>query len=110
MGIQLLYLMPFRGFSQGWQPIPASPVTIMFVSIYHMIRDDEDFHPVDYEHVVTRRHEHRAPNVKNVMDFLGNRRIDDETIRLIEKQCSRSRESDDDSVKETEPAPENQDK
>ena len=60
----------------------------MLVSIYHMIRDDEDFHPIDYDKVVNRKHSTKELNLKNIIEFLGERGIDEDTIRMIETQCS----------------------
>lgn len=61
----------------------------MLVSIYHMIRDDKDFQPIDYDKVVTRKQSPKELNLKNVIEFLGERGVDANTIRIVEKQCSR---------------------
>lgn len=60
----------------------------MLVSIYHMIREDEDFQPIDYEQVVTHKHNVKELTLKNVIEFLGERGVDAETIRMVETQCS----------------------
>ena len=60
----------------------------MLVSIYHMIREDKDFHPTDYEQVVTRKHKPKELNLKNIIAFLGERGVDAETIHMVETQCS----------------------
>ena len=61
----------------------------MLVSIYHMIREDKDFQPIDYDKVVTRKHSPKELNLKNIIEFLGERGVDANTIRIVEKQCSR---------------------
>lgn len=60
----------------------------MLVSIYHMIKDDKDFQPTDYEQVVTRKHKTKELNLKNIIEFLGERGVDADTIRMVETQCS----------------------
>ena len=61
----------------------------MLVSIYHMILNDKDFQPVDYNEVITRNKNHKELNLKNVIEFLGEHGADEETIRLVEAQCSK---------------------
>lgn len=60
----------------------------MLVSIYHMIKEDKDFHPTDYEQVVTRKHKAKELNLKNIIGFLGEHGVDAGTIRMVETQCS----------------------
>ena len=60
----------------------------MLVSIYHMIREDKDFQPIDYDKVVNRKQPQKELNLKNVIEFLGERGVDANTIRIVEKQCS----------------------
>lgn len=60
----------------------------MLVSIYHMIRDDKDFQPIDYDKVVNLRQSSKELNLKNVIEFLGERGVDADTIRKVETQCS----------------------
>ena len=60
----------------------------MLVSIYHMIRDDKDFQPIDYDKVVNLRQSSKELNLKNVIEFLGERGVDADTIRIVETQCS----------------------
>ena len=61
----------------------------MLVSIYHMIKDDKDFLPIDYEQVVTKRKSNKELNLSKVIAFLGERGVDANTIRMVETQCSR---------------------
>lgn len=68
----------------------------MLVSIYYMIKEDKDFQPVDYEQVVTRR-QSKELNLKNVIEFLGERGVDADTIRRVEAQCSQDRTDAEDS-------------
>ena len=60
----------------------------MLVSIYHMIKEDKDFLPIDYDKVVTRKQSPKELNLKNIIEFLGERGVDANTIRIVEKQCS----------------------
>ena len=61
----------------------------MLVSIYHMIKEDKDFLPIDYEQVMKQKQNDRELNLKNVILFLGERGVDDKVIRMIESQCSK---------------------
>lgn len=60
----------------------------MLVSIYHMIKEDKDFQPIDYDKVVNRKQSTKELNLKNIIEFLGERGVDADTIRIVEKQCS----------------------
>lgn len=60
----------------------------MLVAIYHMIRDDADFLPADYDDTITRNSKHAELNLKNVIAFLGAHGAGAETIRMIEAQCA----------------------
>ena len=62
----------------------------MLVAIYHMIRDDKDFAPIDYEQVVTRKQSQKELNLTNIIEFLGEQGVDPETIRTVETQCSQT--------------------
>ena len=60
----------------------------MLVSIYHMIEEDEDFQPIDYEQVVTRKHNTKELNLKNIIEFLGEHGVDADTIPMVESQST----------------------
>lgn len=60
----------------------------MLVSIYHMIRDDADFLPVDHEEILHNTKKSKELNLNNVIAFLKDQGADDHTIRLVEAQCS----------------------
>lgn len=61
----------------------------MLVAIYHMIRDDADFLPVDHAKTVTCcNHEAKGLNLDNILTFLGEHGADAETLRLVKSQCS----------------------
>ena len=60
----------------------------MLVSIYHMIKDDKDFMPIDNEQVVTKQKPNKELNLSNVIAFLGEHGVDANTIRIVEAQCS----------------------
>lgn len=60
----------------------------MFVAIYHMIRDDADFLPVDHDEVIQRTKKTEGLNLDNVIAFLKEQGADESTIRMVETQCS----------------------
>lgn len=60
----------------------------MLVAIYYMIRDHADFSPVDYEDVMGQNNKSRGLDLKNVIAFLGEHGADENTIRMVESQCS----------------------
>ncbi len=59
----------------------------MLVAIYHMIRDDADFLPVDHEEVLHSTKKQKGLNLDNVIAFLKEQGADDDTLRLVERQC-----------------------
>lgn len=59
----------------------------MLVAIYHMIRYDADFLPVDHEEVLHNVKKQKGLNLNNVIAFLKEQGADDDTLRLIERQC-----------------------
>lgn len=67
----------------------------MLVSIYHMIKEDADFQPIDYAQVVTRKQKSNELNLKNIIAFLGEHGADAETIRLVETQCTEKKQATD---------------
>lgn len=60
----------------------------MLVAIYHMIRDDADFHPVDHEETIQNTKKTKGLNINSVIAFLIEQGADESTIRLIETQCA----------------------
>ena len=60
----------------------------MLVAIYHMIRDDADFLPVDHENIIQNTRKTKGLNLNNVIAFLKEQGADDAMIHLIELQCS----------------------
>ena len=71
----------------------------MLVSIYHMIKEDTDFQPIDYAQVVTRKQKSNELNLKNIIAFLGEHGADAETIRLVETQCTQKIQTEDEAEK-----------
>lgn len=63
----------------------------MLVAIYHMIRDNADFRPADYEDVMNQNNKSKGLGLKNVIAFLGEHGADENTIRMVEAQCSGNR-------------------
>lgn len=66
----------------------------MLVAIYHMIRDDADFLPVDHETVIQNARKTKGLNLNNVIAFLKEQGADDDTIHLVEQQCSASEKAE----------------
>ncbi len=62
----------------------------MPAAIYHMIRDDADFLPIDHETVIQNTKKTRGLNLSNVIAFLKEQGADDDTVHLAELQCSTS--------------------
>ena len=60
----------------------------MLVAIYHMIKGDEDFHPIDHEDTIQNIRKTKGLNLNNVIAFLKEHGADESTIELIETQCS----------------------
>ncbi len=60
----------------------------MLVAIYHMIRDDADFLPVDHEDIIQNTKKTKGLNLNNVIAFLKEQGADESTIHLVETQCS----------------------
>ena len=60
----------------------------MLVAIYHMVRDDADFLPVDHEDIIQNTRKTKGLNLNNVIAFLKEQGADESTIRLVEAQCS----------------------
>ena len=60
----------------------------MLVAIYHMIRGNADFRPADYEDILNKNKNSKGLNLKNVIAFLGEHGADENTIRMVEAQCS----------------------
>lgn len=60
----------------------------MLVAIYHMIRDDADFLPVDHREIIQNTKKTKGLNLTNVIAFLKDQGADEDTIRLVEVQCS----------------------
>lgn len=60
----------------------------MLVAIYHMIRDDADFLPVDHENTIQNTKKTKGLNLNNVIAYLKEQGADESTIRLVEEQCS----------------------
>ena len=59
----------------------------MLVAIYHMIRDDADFLPVDHEKTLAcHNHETKGLNLDNILTFLGEHGANEETLQLVRSQ------------------------
>lgn len=62
---------------------------MMLTSIYHMLSNNEDFHPDDYEATVhPRKPEKAALTLDNTLQFLRGQGADPETLKLIQQQCA----------------------
>ena len=62
---------------------------MMLTGIYHMILNNEEWKPDDYEDII-----HPSKPVKvaltldNVIQFLGKQGADPETLKLLQQQCA----------------------
>lgn len=62
----------------------------MLISIYHMIKNDEDFNPIDYDEIVQDTNETnntKGLNLTNVIKFLKEHGADESMIQMIKSQC-----------------------
>ena len=60
----------------------------MLVAIYHMIRNDADFLPVDHAEIMQHTKRTKGLNLNNVIACLKEKGAEESTIRLVEMQCS----------------------
>ena len=60
----------------------------MLVAIYHMIKKEEDFRPIDQEEIIQNSRKTKGLKLTNVIAFLKEQGADENTIRLVEEQCS----------------------
>lgn len=68
----------------------------MLVAIYHMIRDDADFLPVDHEDTIQNTKKTKGLDLNNVIAFLKEQGAGESTIHLVETQCrGKETETDD---------------
>ena len=62
---------------------------MMLTSIYHMLSDNEDFHPDDYEATVNPpKQKPVILTLDNTLQFLREQGADPETLKLIQQQCA----------------------
>ena len=62
---------------------------MMLTSIYHMILDNEEWKPDDFEAVLRPPKPMKVTlTLDNVMQFLGEQGADPETIKLLQQQCA----------------------
>ena len=62
---------------------------MMLISIYHMLTNNEDFHPDDYESVVNPpKQKPVVLNLENALQFLREQGADPQTLNLIQQQCT----------------------
>lgn len=62
---------------------------MMLVSIYHMLSDNKDFQPDDYEATVHPPKQNPVfLTLDNTLQFLREQGADTETLKLIEQQCT----------------------
>lgn len=66
----------------------------MLVAIYHMIRDDTDFQPVDHDKLIQNKKKTKELNINKIIDFLKEQGTDDSTIQLIKEQISDKKTDD----------------
>lgn len=79
----------------------------MLVSIYYMIKNDTDFRPVDHDKTIINKQD-KPLTLNNVIKFLGEHGIDENTIELVKEQFSQRNGSEtakeDSEIKEKQPS------
>lgn len=73
----------------------------MLVAIYHMIREDADFLPIDHNEVLQHTQKTKGLNLNHVIAFLREQGAEESTIRRVEAQCSGKRVKTADACDET---------
>ena len=53
-----------------------------------MIKKEEDFRPIDQEEIIQNSRKTKGLKLTNVIAFLKEQGADENTIRLVEEQCS----------------------
>ncbi len=63
---------------------------MMLISIYHIIKNDEEFKPSDFEEIVNPKQRVKTPefNIENVIQFLKGQGADEKAIEILIKQYS----------------------
>ena len=62
---------------------------MMLTSIYHMLSDNEDFHPDDYEATINPpKQKPVVLTLDNTLQFLREQGADPETLKLLQQQCA----------------------
>lgn len=63
---------------------------MMLIAIYHIIKDNAEFKPIDYEEVVnpSSKPKPQVFTLENVLQFLQEQGADDNAINLVKQQCS----------------------
>lgn len=62
---------------------------MMLTCIYHMLTENKDFHPNDYEAVIhPPKQKSVVLNLDNTLQFLREQGADPETLKLIQQQCA----------------------
>lgn len=61
---------------------------MMLIAIYHIIKDNTEFKPVDYDEIVNPKPKNSTPKmtVENVLRFLQEQGADEQALRLLQKQ------------------------
>lgn len=63
----------------------------MLIAIYHIIQDDAEFKPNDYDEIVNPKPSNNVPKmtVENVLWFLQEQGADEQALQILKKQyCS----------------------
>jgi transposase len=88
---QPYYANKYRNIAKrrGKKKAAIAIARMMLVSIYHMLLNDEEYHPGDYEAVI----QNQKPKAKiitadNALQFLREQGADEETLKLLMKQCN----------------------
>lgn len=73
---------------RGHKKAIVSIAKMMLIAIYHIIKDDTNFNPVDYEAVVHPQKPVVTPKltVENVLQFLQEQGADESAIHMLKSQ------------------------
>ena len=74
---------------QGKKKAIIAIARMMLTCIYHMLSEEMDFHPDDYEAVIhPPMQKSIVLNLDNTLPFLREQGADPETLKLIQQQCA----------------------
>lgn len=74
---------------QGKKKAIIAITRMMLACIYHMLSEEMDFHPDDYEAAIhPPKHKSVVLNLDNTLQFLREQGANPEILKLIQQQCA----------------------